>query len=136
MNLVDKLMKLDTAELEKMPISKIKAKRLTEIMGEDAMITVRAIKGERYTELTTNTVDSKGKVRMDKIYDANALVAAEGIVDPDVRSAELQKHFGCASPKELVKVLFPGGELAKIAGEITDLSGYGDDDEAEEEVKN
>ena len=39
-------------------------------------------------------------------------------------------------PKELAKLLFPGGELTEIANMITELSGFSQPDEDEDEVKN
>ena len=64
------------------------------------------------------------------------------MVTPSLKDKELQEHFGAASPIELAKTLFPGGELVKVFEEVAELSGFGDDDEDEDsddtikEIKN
>lgn len=136
MNLVERLLTIDKGELSKVPVEKMRARKLSELMGEDVEITVTAICGERYTELSSGMVSEDGTVDFGKLYETNALIAAEGIVEPNLKNEQLQKHFGCATPKELVKVLFPGGELSKIADKITDLSGFSDGTKNEKKVKN
>ena len=53
-----------------------------------------------------------------------------------LKDKELQAHFGAASPVDLAAILFPGGEMVGIYSEIAMLSGYGDDEDTDEEVKN
>ena len=79
-------------------------------------------------------MDEDGVVDYAKAYNVNLMVAMEGMVSPDVRNSDLQKHFGCASPKDLMEKLFNGGEISKIADVVTNLSGYGKD--TEKKVKN
>ncbi len=136
MNLVERLLTIDKGELSKVPVEKMRARKLSELMGEDVEITVTAICGERYTELSSRMVSENGDVDFGKLYETNALIAAEGIVEPNLKNEQLQKHFGCATPKELVKVLFPGGDLSKIADKITDLSGFSNEAKNEKKVKN
>ena len=70
-------------------------------------------------------------------YRAQALIVVEAMQSPSLKDKELQVHFGAASPIDLAKTLFPGGELTKIFQEVADLSGFGDDeDEDLEEIKN
>lgn len=136
MNLVERLLTIDKGDLNKVPVEKMRARRLSELMGEDVEITVTAICGERYTELSSRMVSENGDVDFGKLYETNALIAAEGIVEPNLKNEQLQKHFGCATPKELAKVLFPGGDLSKIADKITDLSGFSNEAKNEKKVKN
>lgn len=136
MNLVERLLTIDKGDLNKVPVEKMRARRLSELMGEDVEITVTAICGERYTELSSRMVSENGDVDFGKLYETNALIAAEGIVEPNLKNEQLQKHFGCATPKELAKVLFPGGDLSKIADKITDLSGFSNEEKNEKKVKN
>ena len=56
------------------------------------------------------------------------------MVSPDMKDRELQKHFGCATPKDLLDKFFNGGEISKIADAVTELSGYGKD--KKKKVKN
>ena len=88
-------------------------------------------------DITTRVVDKKGNANFAKAYDVNALLVVEGVVEPDLKSKDLQKHFKAATPKELAKILFPGGELTDVANKITELSGFTQSEsEIEEEVKN
>ena len=65
------------------------------------------------------------------------MIVVDGLVEPNVRDNELQKHFGAATPKDLVKILFRGAELTSLADKITELSGFSKSDTAvEEEIKN
>lgn len=134
MSIVDKLLKLDAGKLEEKPEKVIEIPRLTELLGEPFLVRCTNLTGERYAELTAVAVSKSGKFDYMKAHKANTLIAAEGIVEPDMKNEEIQKHFGCSTPKDLVEKLFNGGEISKIADVITDLSGYGK--ESDEEVKN
>lgn len=69
-----------------------------------------------------------------KAFDANVLIAAEGMVEPDLKNKELQKHFGVATPKDLVEKLFLGGEIVDLADTVRLLSGYSE--ETDDDIKN
>lgn len=141
---IDLLMKLDRGKIAEVPTKTIKAKWLSEQSGSDIDIVIKAISGDQYSELSSMAYSAKkNRLDTDKIYDVNALIVLEGTVDPDFKDKELQKHFGAATPKELVKILFPGGELNEVAKEIGILSRFVDPDEdddedetIEDEVKN
>lgn len=137
MSLVDKLMAIDTGKYAEGRTGEVPAKRMSEVMGEPVMIRVRALSGDQYTDITTRMMDKKGNADFAKAYDVNALLVVEGVIEPDLKNKELQKHFGATTPKELAKILFPGGELTEIANKITELSGFNSpEDEDEEEIKN
>lgn len=134
-NLINILMETDPKKLERNTKTDIEIARLSEIFGTPFLVTVKAIEGDRYTELASGTLmDDDGKVDFSRSYKANLMIAIDGIVSPDIKNRELQKHFGCASPKDLMETLFNGGEVTKIADEITELSGYSND--AAKKVKN
>lgn len=137
MSLVDKLMAIDTGKFAEEQTAEIPAKRLSAVLGERVMIKVKALSGDQYMDITTRVVDRKGNADFAKAYDVNALLVVEGVVEPDLKSKDLQKHFKAATPKELAKILFPGGELTDVANKITELSGFTQSEsEIEEEVKN
>ena len=136
MNLISKLLELDKGKLETLPTAQVESKRLSEMIGEPAVFTVRAIPGDRYMEISSMMVGKSGKPVYGKAYDTNALIAIEGIVSPDLKNPELMQHFGCATPKDLVKKLFLGGEITKIADKIAELSGFEKEEEMEDEIKN
>ena len=134
MNTFELLMNVDRDALSKAPEKKVYIKRLSEITGSRFEVTIRAIPGQRFTEIATSAVDEDGNADSARSYEANIVTALEAIVEPDLKNKELLEHFGCITPKDLLQKLFLGGEIAKIAGEATELSGYGKDDE--EKVKN
>lgn len=137
MSLLDKLMAIDKGEFAKEKTEDIPAAGLSEIMGEKVMIKIKAINGDRYSEITTRGVGKKGDFDYSKAYDINAHLVVEGVIEPNLKNEELQKHFGCATPKDLAKLLFKGGELTNIANRITDISGFSQDIQEEEDaVKN
>ena len=132
--LIDILMETDPDKLARRSTEDIEIKRLSKLFGSPFTVTVKAVPGERYTEIAGNMMDDNGKVDYSKGHDVNMMIAIEGIVSPDVKISDVQKHSGCASPKDLMDKLFNGGEISKIADAVTELSGYGKD--TEKKVKN
>lgn len=124
MNLVEKLMAVNTIEKEQ---KKIKSKRLTKLVGEGAEITIQEISGRRF-----NDVKKRAAGAGDAEYEANLICCLHGIVEPNLKDEQLQKHFEVHTPKDLCEKLF-SAEVYTIAGEIVELSGLTDD---EDEVKN
>ncbi|EIC95698.1 phage XkdN-like protein [Lachnoanaerobaculum saburreum F0468] len=124
-SLMEKLMKLDRDKLMEVPTEKIKAKALSRIAGEDVEITVKALSGSLYTELMSKASNDEGGIDGAKIYDAYSIIVVKGCVEPNLKDEGLQKHYNAASPKDLAQILFPGGELTKIAEKIGALSGFG-----------
>lgn len=118
-----RLMKLDREKLAVVPTKKFKAERLSEVAGEDIYVTLKAISGDQYASLSDRSLD-KGKVSGERAYDTQALIVAYGCADPDLRDKELQAYYKAASPKELAKKLFPGGELSTMSNRISVLSGF------------
>lgn len=133
--IIDFLMSLDRDKLAEVPTEKVRAKRLSEIAGEDVFVTVSALPGDRYAEISTTSVRN-GKLDFSRVYDMQSLMVAEAVKDPDLKNGDLQRHFGAATPRDLARILFPGGEIAKLADVVTELSGYSDDEGLVEQVKN
>lgn len=133
--IIDFLMSLDRDKLAEVPTERVRAKRLSEIAGEDVFVTVSALPGDRYAEISTTSVRN-GKLDFSRVYDMQSLMVAEAVKDPDLKNAELQRHFGAATPRDLARILFPGGEIARLADVVTELSGYSGDEGLVEQVKN
>jgi hypothetical protein len=133
--IVDFLMSLDRDKLAEVPTERVRAKRLSEIAGEDVFVTVSALPGDRYAEISTTSVRN-GKLDYSRVYDMQSLMVAEAVKDPDLKNGDLQRHFGAATPRDLARILFPGGEIARLADVVTELSGYSDDEGLVEQVKN
>ena len=119
---IDTLMKLDRKLVEEVPTKEVK---------------IKALSGETYIGLLATATNKKGNVDPAKTYKAQTLIVVEAMQEPPLKDKELQSHFGAVSPADLARILFPGGEMTSVFGEVAELSGYGDDEEeTDEEVKN
>lgn len=137
MNLVEKLLKIDKAEFEKIETKEIASKSLAKLFGveEDVKVKVKAIDGDLFTELSATGLNKNGDVEIGKAFSTNAKIVAAGIVEPDLKDEALLKHLGVPTPAEAAKKIFKG-EINKIAVTISELSGFSDDEEDEKEIKN
>nr|DAM81719.1 MAG TPA: tail assembly chaperone protein [Caudoviricetes sp.] len=134
-SLMEKLMKLDRDKLLEIPTEKIKACHLSKVAGEEVEITVKALSGSRYTEIMSSATNKSGSVDMSRVYDTHAMVVIAGCVEPNLKDKELMEYYKAATPKDLVKILFPGGELVKISEKIGALSGFGKENDAGEGIE-
>lgn len=136
-NLVDKLLKMDTAKITELPTADLEIKRLSELLGEPFIVKCRAIGGERYSEIQKMgvTLSKKGGLKDLDTAKTKVLTVIDGVVEPDLKREDLRKKFGAISPKELVYKMFLAGEIDDIYGTITDLCGYEEKDEDENEEK-
>lgn len=103
--------------------------------------TVQAIDGndiDRMQERCTYW-QGKGKKR-EKILDEQkfgSMIIVKGCQNPNWSDPALLEKYQTQDPADVVKARLLAGEIAKLAAEIMDISGFGDDEEeAEEETKN
>ena len=129
------MMNLDREKLAEKPTSTVTAKKLSELTGEEQQVKVQALSGGRYLKYLGPAQKTED---YEKMYDAQAIVVGEAVVDPDLKDKGLQEHFGVKNSRDLAKVLFPGGELTEIFQEVSVLSGYlnRSEIEPEDEIKN
>ncbi len=132
MNLIEKLIRVDKETAGKRETKKIKSKRLTKMLGEDTEITIQEISGRKSNDIMQMMFDSKGNKKMSALYDTNLMICVNGIIEPNLKDQTLMEHFGAATPKDLVAILFDS-EASSIADSIVDLSGL---KTKEEDVKN
>lgn len=139
MNLVDELLKADPSKSEELKTDVFESYSLAKILGLDGSIKVKVqqISERRVHDITAYQVKSNGKPDFSKVFDAELMFCTEGVVDPDLRNKDLQKHFGCSNAKELAEKLF-SGEVSALSDAISVLSGRPavEDDDVEDEVKN
>jgi len=130
MNAVELLMKMDKGKVKAIPTKEIEVRRLSAIAGQPFKVKLQAVPGDKWNDIagTVNGADDAANYKSSK----HLLLA--GMVDPDLKSHELQEAYGAASPLDLLEKLFLAGEIMNIAAEVTDLSGFGGD--PEEKVKN
>lgn len=80
-------------------------------------------------------VGKKKELQVDEKEVARLLVA-KAVVTPDFNDADLKKHYGAVDAGDCVQKALLAGEIATLQNAIFELSGFGDEDEAVEEVKN
>lgn len=135
MNLVEKLLAVDKKEFDRIEKKEIASRQLSRLLGVDAKVTIQAIDGETFGHMYASGLDRKNEVDYNRLFDTNAKVAAAGIVEPDLKNDALLKYLGVATPADAAKKIFKG-EINKIAAEVTQLSGFGDEETTDEEIKN
>lgn len=135
MNLVEKLLAVDKKEFEKIEKKEIASRRLSKFLGDGAKVTIQAVDGDLFGGLSASGLDEKGEVDYGRAFSTNAKIAAAGIVDPDLKNEELLRHLGVATPADAAKKIFKG-EINNIASEISELSGFKNEETTDKEVKN
>lgn len=136
MTIIEKMLKIDADDYRGVQNEKMEISRLSELFGEPFIVEYQPISGRRYQEIIQSITDKKGNINVGKSFDGNLLIVIAGVVSPDLRDERLLKHFNAATPKDLAEKLFLGGEITKLANAITALSGYGTDEDTDEEIKN
>ena len=139
MSLIDKLLQADASKLTEKPSRTVNIERLSKILKTKFDIKLQALDPERYADIQRNAVDitKKGDIKGINLFDMQVLTLVDGIVEPSMKSKELQEHFKAISPKDLINKLFLSGEIAELYKQINELSGYDTDTEdTDEEIKN
>lgn len=101
----------------KLPEKELVMTRLSDELGVEVRFRIRALS---YTTIT-EFIRGKG--------DFDLRVVMEGLVSPSLKDTRLLMKYNAATPLELLKkteFLLPG-EVAELALEINQLSGYGDE---------
>ncbi len=136
MNLVEKLMKIDSGEFNKKKTKEMTSKILSEILGEETTITIQSVDPQEILELSASGLDDDGNLIIKKTLETNSLIVAAAVVDPPLKDTDLIKHLGVATPAEAARKLFKG-EINTIAAKVNEMAGFNiDADEVEKEVKN
>lgn len=136
MNLVEKLMKIDSGEFDKKKTKEVSSKILSEILGERATITIQSIDPQEVLDLSASGLDDDGNPIITKTLETNSLIAAAAIIDPPLKDQELMKHLGVQTPAMAALKLFKG-EVNAIAAEVNKMAGFDiQPAEIDEEIKN
>ncbi|MFB9328605.1 hypothetical protein ACFFSY_21940 [Paenibacillus aurantiacus] len=97
---------------------------------------IQALDGKTINKIQEQCTHYIGKgAKREKVLDEEqfgALVIQRACLVPDWSARELTEKYG--SPAEAILGLLLAGEIAKLSGEILEISGFGGDDE--EEIKN
>ena len=129
-------MKADQAKAREYATGTFKSKRLAKVLGqaEPVEMKIREVDVEVIKNIQQYSTRRDGSLDRNKTFDSNLMLVAEGVVDPDLKSPELQKHFNASDAIELAGVLFRF-ESAFIADEIIKLSNMSRSD-IEDTIKN
>lgn len=132
LNTVEKLLKYDMGSL-KTPEKEVKLK-LKKLNNEEFVFPCKAVDPEYVSELQENSFQFKqGQMSVTKLFNTKVLTIIEGC--PTVfKNKDLLKHFGAATPKDLVSKLMVSGEIDELKNQIDELGGY--KEEVDEEIKN
>lgn len=136
MNLVEGLLKADQSKASEYATGTYKSKRLAKILGQDKPVEVkiREVDLDTIKNIREFSTRRDGSADPNKSFDANFMLVAKGIVDPDLNNKELQDHFGASNSIELASILFRF-EANFIADAIIKLSNMSLED-AEDIIKN
>lgn len=138
MNLVDALLNADTNVILAEKTEEYEVKRLSEILGERFVVTLKAIPAKRYSEIQTTAINVNNKRKSVDLYKMQMLTLNEGIKEPNLADPNLMKKFGATTPFDMYEKLFLAGEITDIANKISALSGYNEEEKQQniEEIKN
>lgn len=133
-SLVEKLLSKEPEEMKKKYRAQVVCRHLSRVLGAETAVTVGALNCRRFMDIAKMSYDSRNRLDYDRLVDMNLQLVLAGVVEPDLKNKELMEHFGCATPKDLAELLFPGGDLTALAAAITEISGFGE--QVEDDLKN
>lgn len=96
-----------------LPTARYKVKRLSQLVGEDVVFTLR---GLPYGKVQ--------KLRESMAEDTNVQILLAGCVEPNWKAPELREKYGGATPAETVKAVLLPGEIEDLSRAIERLCGY------------
>ena len=136
MNLAEALLAADAGKVLKKGTADYEVKRLTKLLGEPFILHLRELPPRRVrdiAEMATEVV--RGKAKQDR-YKMVLQVICDAVTNKEFDDKEVLKHYSCGTRKELFEKLFNVAEIEEIYQEANKLCGYGDEQEAVDEVKN
>lgn len=98
---------------KQLPEKRIKVKRLSELLGQELTLQLRALPYGKVEEL-----------RESSSSDMSVHILLAGVIEPDLKDKRLRERFGGATPAETVRSIFLPGEIEDISREIERLCGY------------
>ena len=131
------LLGADRGKLRLMPTKEVEITRLSEIVGQPVIFTIRALTGEEFQEAqqAALSVSKRGEVEEVDSRMLQVMCVLNGTQDPNLKDKQLLEMYEAATPDQLLNgsFLLPG-EVSQLFNAIQELSGFGED--AVAEVKN
>lgn len=87
--------------------------RFSKLAGEDVIFTLQGLSFDRLVEINTNHPEN-----------SNLYVVLEGVVEPNLKDADLRKKYNVTGNEQLIKEIFLPGEIQEISHQVMVLSGY------------
>lgn len=136
-NIIEKLMKVDAGAIDQREVRTFASHRLARILGEKKPVEleIEELPYRQVSEIMTSTVKNDGTLDFNRKVDAELRLVLAAVKNIDFKNKDLQKKFGCATPKDLAEKLLEG-ETPQIAQVVLTMAGYTDEEEEIEEVKN
>lgn len=111
--LLDLLLRPEVPDVsQNLPTKQVKVKRLSKLVGEDVVFTLRALPYGRVEDMKEMEGDTAIPILL------------SGLVDPDPKDKVFQERFGGATTAETLKRLLLPGEIEDLSREVEKLSGY------------
>ena len=131
------LLGADRGKLRLMPTKQMEITRLSGIVGEPVIFTLRALTGEEFKEAqeAAYSLTKRGELEDVDGRMLQVMCVLNGTQDPNLKDKQLLDLYEAATPDELLNgsFLLPG-EVSQLFNAIQELSGFGVD--AVAEVKN
>lgn len=136
-NIIDELLGFNTDKLE-IPKKEFTL-RLRKLDNKELTFPLVAISAEKMAKIKEDSMEMSAKNKEVKmrtaLYQSQVMTIIEGC--PKVfRNENIIKKFNVNTPKELVGKILLSGEIEVLVDEIEKLSGYGEDEDKVEKVKN
>ena len=126
MSIFDKLLEVDAAKLAAKEKKQMEIHRLTEVFGEPFIVTCSTMTMDQFQHVVETSKDSE--------YKQGIILEACRVDGKKFSDSAWLKALGVERGIDVIKKLFRAGEINKLYGTVSLLSGYGDD--AVAEVKN
>ena len=131
------LLGADRGKLRLMPTKQLEITRLSGIVGEPVIFTIRALTGEEFKEAqeAAYSLTKRGEVEDVDGRMLQVMCVLNGTQDPNLKDNQLLDLYEAATPDQLLNgsFLLPG-EVSQLFNAIQELSGFGEG--AVSEVKN
>ena len=131
------LLGADRGKLRLMPTKEVEITRLSELIGQPVIFTIRALTGEEFQEAqqAALSLTKRGEVEDVDSRMLQVMCVLNGTQDPNLKDKQLLEMYEAATPDQLLNgsFLLPG-EVSQLFNAIQELSGFGED--AVAEVKN
>lgn len=99
--------------LKDLPTTRYRVKRLSDLVGQDVVFTLRGLPYGKVQQLRGSLSD-----------DASIHILLQGCVEPDLKDPALKERYGGATPAETVKAMLLPGEIEDLSRAVEKLCGY------------